>query len=149
MRPSSGQFNFISLLPHLILIALQYFYKAFAVVSGSRTTAEAEKTSKIISRIMNDCSVEETYEFKKFLMQVQTRNLNIRNVFFSINWNVLLTVSTFRIVCEYNEKNIMNFRQHQQLWHILLSLVRLTHHQSNDPGMRFVYRIKLIEKGRN
>lgn len=91
-KPTEGKFNFVNLIPSLILITLQYFMKLIVVFSTSKTTAEANETSVIVARIMNECDDVETYNCKKFLLQIQTRNLNIQNVFFVINWSLLLMV---------------------------------------------------------
>lgn len=74
------------------MITLQYFMKLIVVYSASKTTAEAKKTSIIVARLMNDCDDKETFGYSKFLSQIQTRNLNIQNVFFVINWSLLVMV---------------------------------------------------------
>lgn len=92
LEPVEGTFKFVKLVPSLIMITLQYFMKLIVVYSASKTTAEAKKTSIIVARLMNDCDDKETFGYSKFLSQIQTRNLNIQNVFFVINWSLLVMV---------------------------------------------------------
>ena len=63
------------------------------VYSANSVTAEAKKMSPIIGKLMSECSRDDYFELKKFLSQIQTRNLNIQNIFFKINWNLLVVVS--------------------------------------------------------
>lgn len=60
--------------------------------AGSSTTKEAEKTAIIVGRIMNNLN-SDCADFDRFLSQIRIRNLHLQNVFFKINWNVLLAVS--------------------------------------------------------
>lgn len=65
------------------------------IYATSSLTKEAEGTALIISKIMNESVLNEyqKIDFMFFITQVRARNLNVQNMFFKINWNVLLTVS--------------------------------------------------------
>lgn len=66
------------------------------IYSGSVTTKEAEKTGVILNNLMNDLEPNETQkiDFIYLMTQIRSRNLNIQNKFFKLNWNVFLSVST-------------------------------------------------------
>lgn len=84
----------VALLPHIILIANQFLKKCIMSHSGSSTTKEAENTSIIVSRIISERqNGSDLAGWKTFLSLIGTRNLNLQNVFFKINWNILLGVS--------------------------------------------------------
>jgi hypothetical protein len=74
--------------------------KILTVYPGVQATSEAERTSVVLGKMMSECDYERFFVLQKFLTQIQTRNLNIQNIFFKINWNVVLTVSS--------EKKIVN-----------------------------------------
>lgn len=96
LRPTENVF--ITLLPHALLISYQFFVKSLLVHSGSSTTKEAARSSIIIGRIMNEQDAD-VAELKTFLTQIRIRNLDLQNVFFKINWNILLAVGlTFKSV---------------------------------------------------
>lgn len=84
--------HFYALIPHLALIVHQHFINFCMLYSGASTTKEATKTSIIVGRIMNQIRNDRA-DFQYFLSQIQTRNLNLQNIFFNINWSVLLAVS--------------------------------------------------------
>jgi hypothetical protein len=65
------------------------------VWSGSTTTNEAEKTSKIVGRLINSFETD-SMEILNFSSLIKTRSLTIQNAFFEINWNVLVAVSFHR-----------------------------------------------------
>lgn len=75
-----------------MLIAQQYFMKISMAHAGSSTTKEAGKTAIIVGRIMNNLN-SDCADFDRFLSQIRIQNLHLQNVFFKINWNVLLAVS--------------------------------------------------------
>jgi hypothetical protein len=78
--------------PHITMIFTQYFTKIIIAYSGSKTSNEAEKTSTIIARILNDSNESETKYLKKFLIQIKTRKLKIQNIFFVHDWSLILMV---------------------------------------------------------
>lgn len=63
--------------------------------AGSSLTEEAEKTGVIISKLVNEskCDLLQKVDFLFFMAQIKSRNLNVQNFMFKINWNVLLCVS--------------------------------------------------------
>lgn len=92
------------LLPFLILtnllwIILQYAVKILIAHSGSSTTNEAEKSISFVVRLITTRHLDK--ELKKdlnyLLVQMRCRNKNLQNWFFSINWNLVLTVSVLDI----------------------------------------------------
>ena len=87
--PATAEVDVLKLAPHVIQISIQYLTVFIVVYSSVETQTEAEKTSKIISRILNDSNDHETAELNKFLTQIQTRNLKIQNTFFVLDWNLI------------------------------------------------------------
>lgn len=80
-----------------ILSGLQYFIMFLMVRAGSSLTDEAEQTSHVVGRLMSNGNAD-SQEFCKLLSLTKSRNLIVKNVFFEINWNVLLAVNcTFDI----------------------------------------------------
>jgi hypothetical protein len=68
---------------HNILTFCSIFY------AGSRTTQVATRTRLLMMKTAQD----EDDQNILMLMQIQSRNLNIQNDFFKINWSVLTSVS--------------------------------------------------------
>lgn len=99
---TSEQVDFINHVPHLLLILYQIITTIVVIHSGSATTCEAERTSMILGKLISESDYERYLDFKKFLTQIQTRNLNIQNVFFKINWNVFLTVNVVTEMIDLN-----------------------------------------------
>lgn len=89
----SSQVDLLKLSPHVVLITVQYLMKLINVYAGDKTTKEAEKTLTIIGRILNDSNDNETADLKKFLAQIRTRSLKIQNVFFVLDWSLILMVN--------------------------------------------------------
>lgn len=81
----------MNLLPHAIMISMQYFKEVLIVYCGTSATKEAEKTPEIVARLM--ISADSTEGLDKFLLQIGTRNVNFQTIFFNVNWNVLVAVS--------------------------------------------------------
>lgn len=63
------------------------------VSSGSSTTKEAQATTEIFSRVMNHHTERQKIDFVHFMALIRSRNLNIENFLFKINWNVFMIVS--------------------------------------------------------
>lgn len=84
------------ILSNVIYSAVQIIFKAWAAYIGHTTTSEAEKTKVLLAKSMNRMSfggnVARCNSFTA-LLQCQTRNLMLQNQFFSIDWNIVLTVS--------------------------------------------------------
>lgn len=75
---------------------IYYFLCLVAVIHVSHTTTkQGEKTSKILNEALLQTELTEAQkiDFIFLMIQIQTRNLKLQNIFFSIDWNVLLTVS--------------------------------------------------------
>ena len=84
----------------------EIFLSAFGIVSyiflvisiiffGDSTTKEAEKSAEMLGKLMNTkkfCDGEKL-DLMFLMSQIQSRKVDIQNMFFTINWNVLLTVS--------------------------------------------------------
>lgn len=89
----------IALIPHAMLLVNEYFRKFLMAHAGCSTTTEAEKTSVILARIMNETPEESEVKcLKNLLSQFRTRNLNIKSAFFNVNWNIILSVSVITSV---------------------------------------------------
>lgn len=67
--------------------------KIAAIWAGSSTTKSALLTAVILSGALSDINETQMLEFIYFTAQIRSRNLNIQNFLFVINWNVLLAVS--------------------------------------------------------
>lgn len=87
---------FFDMLPSIFLICFEYLMQLITVYSGSSVTTEANKISTNIGKLMSGCSFDHYFELQKFLTQIQTRNLNIQNIFVKINWSLLVVVSSSR-----------------------------------------------------
>jgi mannitol/fructose-specific phosphotransferase system IIA component len=75
---------------------LFYLLVQIAVVhAGSKTTNEARKTSVIFSQIINNLNPNDSMktDFIFFIGQANSRDLNLQNKLFLINWSTLVTVS--------------------------------------------------------
>ena len=66
---------------------------------GSKVTATAKETLKIISQIVDQqkFSESEKIDFIFFMSQARSRDFDIQNDLFKINWSVLVTVSEFEL----------------------------------------------------
>lgn len=77
-----------------IWIALQYAVKFLMAQSGSSTTAEAEMSLVIITRVIENAKDDKLKtDLNLLLNQMQGRNKKIENVFFVINYKLILAVS--------------------------------------------------------
>lgn len=79
---------------------LHFLLKCSVAHMGSSTTHEAEEVISTVAKIINKISMNDPsrYNFYNLLRQFQTRNLKVRALFMTIDWNIVLTVS--------NHKNI-------------------------------------------
>lgn len=75
-------------------IAIQYLMKVFMACSGSRTTSEATKSLVHLTRLIEatESSNPMKLEMNFLLIQMKCRNKNFQNVFFNINWHLILAV---------------------------------------------------------
>lgn len=90
IKPSGA--NYPSCFHHGRTALLQYIQAVVMVHAGNITTKEAQKTQSIVARLMNKPGYD-VDDYKTFLSQMRTRDLNLQNIFFVVNWNVLLAVS--------------------------------------------------------
>lgn len=96
------------------------------VYAGNSLTKEAEATAAIVSKFMHEFTQNECekLDFIYSINHLKSRNLNVENFLFVIDWKILLVVS---------ENSLMKFclflkfssRWHQQSWHTCSSLVSL------------------------
>lgn len=93
IRPTQLSFatiylNGIGFLNQLTLITTVVF-------TGSITTAEAEKTALIYNKTtsLSELNENQKIDYIYLMTQIRSRNLNIQNIFFNLNWNVFLAVS--------------------------------------------------------
>jgi hypothetical protein len=65
-----------------------------AIHFGSSTTEEAEASYVAVVKSMNQPAIDETQSnrYISLLTQMRSRNLNLKNKFFNVNWNVVLAV---------------------------------------------------------
>jgi hypothetical protein len=68
------------------------FVPVIVVNSGNRTTKTAEQAKTAIFEHLDEVSIERDQKVL-MIMRVQSKNLNLQNDFFRINWNVFTTVS--------------------------------------------------------
>lgn len=76
---------------------IQYAIKVLTVQAGSSTTNEAEKTVVIVTKIAGNSNESFKAELNSFLLHMRCRNKKLENVFFTINWNLILAVG----VCNF------------------------------------------------
>ena len=79
---------------HGNMVIFQYLTMILLAVTGTATTKQAENTMNILEKLMNTAEESEASDLAKFLIQIRTRDLKLRNIFFSIDWNVVLAVSS-------------------------------------------------------
>lgn len=93
MSPSR---NIANLIGSSFWVLLQYPMKIFMAYSGSSTTKEAEKSSVLISKMITSTG-EHNSQHKNSLSitlhQMQIREKRLSNIFFNIDYNVILAVS--------------------------------------------------------
>lgn len=93
LHPS--EFKSIGIYLNVISLVFAFTIKIVVATSGSDLTKEAENTSVIISKIMNELDYSEVHkaEFIFLITLTKSRNINVQNILFVINWNMLLAVS--------------------------------------------------------
>lgn len=87
--------NVLNLIASFVWILSQYPIKFFMASSGSSTTEEAEKSLVLISKIITSTG-EHDQEYKNalniVLHQMQVREKRLSNIFFNIDYNIILAV---------------------------------------------------------
>lgn len=78
-------------------ILMQYFLQILIVSSGSSVTENARNTSRLITKILNELELKEetSNSLQNFVSRVNSKNLEIRNACFTIDWKLLVTVRKF------------------------------------------------------
>ena len=90
------EFNsIINVAVNSVFVLLQFLLKAVVSYVGHSTTCEGEEIKVALAKATNNLPVTDSSNMilNELLIQFETRNLKLQNIFFSINWNVLLTVS--------------------------------------------------------
>lgn len=90
------KFFYMSLSSDLLFFVLNNVTHGIMAYASSSATQEADKIAVTVSKIINGhrCGRIDQKIFKNFLHQHQYRNLNFENVFFVINWKLVLAVNT-------------------------------------------------------
>lgn len=93
LHPS--EFNSIQIYPNALALVFNLLVQTGIVKSGNDLTEEAEMTSLLVSKIMNEFEHSESQKinFIFFMTQAKTRQINVQNQMFAINWQLLLAVS--------------------------------------------------------
>ena len=88
-------------------IFAQYCLKTLMVSSGSSATNEANRTVVIILKAIGAVDANDPLqkELSVFLKQLKGRNKNLENVFFIINWKLMLNVRSLD-----KRTNVLNFK---------------------------------------
>lgn len=75
-------------------IIFQYPVKFFMASAGNNTTNEAEKSLVLITKLINRARYDDSLRCRlnNLLIQLQCRNKKLFNVFFTVNYNVILLV---------------------------------------------------------
>lgn len=110
-------------------VILNYIIQGIMAHASSSATKEAGRTSVIVSKIINSpyCTGNQRKVFKNFLIQNQYRNLKFQNMFFTINWKLLLAVSEDPAAWLHCHIIVFSWRLYQQLSLTWSSLVSLRH----------------------
>jgi hypothetical protein len=93
LRPTSNS-GFI-LIFNGIAFFVYIFFKITAISAGSSTTKEGLKSQTLFSQVLSDDNLDEMQKLDLvcFMTQIKSRDLNLQNDLFRINWSVLMTVS--------------------------------------------------------
>ncbi|KAG5679296.1 hypothetical protein PVAND_008874 [Polypedilum vanderplanki] len=82
---------------------------------GHTTTLEGEEVRTLVAKITNDapCKDLSTSIFHNILIQFQTRNLKMKNIFFNVDWRVVLattsTIVTYLVItCQFQSPSLSN-----------------------------------------
>lgn len=104
----SSSRNFFSLFLDLVSLVLSLFMMISIVCIGSLTTSEAEQTSVILTKVSNEFLLDDSQkiDFVYFLAKAKTRNLNLSNSLFDINWNIFVSVSKGKKVKKFQNNEL-------------------------------------------
>lgn len=89
------QFLLYFFIGNSVWITIQYAIKVFLVHAGSSTTNEAEKSIATLAKAAGSLNSNDILksDLMTLIAQLKCRNMKLKNVFFEINWNLILTVS--------------------------------------------------------
>lgn len=89
------EFKSFILYPSAFALLFNFLVKIAIVKPGSDLTEEAEKTSVLVSKIMNvlQCSESQKADLLMLFSQVKARRVNVQNKMFTLNWGLLLAAS--------------------------------------------------------
>lgn len=93
--------NFMNLIASLAWILSHFPIKIFMAYSGKSTTEEAERSLVLVSKIIintEDHHKEQKNALNIILHLLQVREKKLSNVFFSIDFNIILVVRKFRLM---------------------------------------------------
>jgi hypothetical protein len=79
--------NFYTTFHHFLLIVLVVYH-------GDAMTKQAEKTCEILGRFAGEAVLRESEKlsFVRLMLQMKSRNVAVENLFFKIQWSVLVSV---------------------------------------------------------
>jgi hypothetical protein len=91
---SNSKIKMYTLLLNLSWIVMMYLLMGMMAYSGSSVATKANEVKKTVNRILNDFEMTNDFTLKlhNFLTRLQCQNLEVRNVFFAINWQILVAV---------------------------------------------------------
>jgi hypothetical protein len=81
---------------NLFYASLHSLLKMCIAHFGARTTIEAEEIKTILSRKTNES--KDPSIFHEMMLQAQTRDLKVQNIFFVIDWKFILTVRINKLI---------------------------------------------------
>jgi hypothetical protein len=84
-------------------VTLHIFLKSFIAHFGATLTIEAEEVKIVLSKLSN--SFKDPLMYHEMLVQVQTRDLRVQNIFFVIDWKFVLTVRIIVFKSQLIESN--------------------------------------------
>lgn len=94
------------LIGSIVWISFHVILKMLMAYSGSSTTAEAEKSQVLVSKMIINSKADKQMksDLNLFLNQMKCRNKKLSNTFFTISYNVVVVVSFFYCLIFLNIK---------------------------------------------
>lgn len=92
----------------IMTVIFMVYYKIVIIVTicaSNKATETASNTSKVLHQITSQTQLTEIQKINFVFMtkQIESRNLKFRNKMFTIDWNVLITVKTWKNCWNYIE----------------------------------------------
>ena len=93
---SGSNFQDITIAQYSFWLTVIYILQIIICFVGSSVAENAKETNKIVSKILNESVFdgEITLNLQNFINRANCRNLNLQNSFFTMNWKLLVQVST-------------------------------------------------------